>query len=285
MRGKMKRYIWGIIKDAFAFAFFVIGGAWTALEIIEVIPFKQEIIDAVEGASFVILLIVGIAGWIGKLIYSFCQMFFQTYPKGDKTIRIRIGNILDRTNGNIIVGVNEQLITSPGELGPSSIHMQLTRHPGWRSYLEEIFEEQKEKVARGDAENCFFQKFLGDQHIIFLPMSNLHDQQVVTTTTNMVSDRLEKLFSNQGQLRIKNQTVYCPLLGTGEAGIHLSKEETIKMIVRIFIRCCENMTSDSADKIKHLEIVVYWKDIGEINWMSLNQELKFIICNCDKCAR
>lgn len=66
--------------------------------------------------------------------------------------------------------------------------------------------------------------------------------------------------------------------------MHLTKEETIKMIVRVFTVCCENMTSDSVDKIKRLEIIVRPRDLGEISWITLKRELAFIVSNCGRCV-
>lgn len=279
----MKKHIdWGILKSSAAFAFAAIGTAWTALEIIGIVPFSESFLNWIKESSFAILVIVGIVCGIGKLICSVYRVFFHTYHSEDKTIRIRVGDILERRGGNIIVGVNEQLITAPAEIGPSSIHRQLTRTGGPRSDAEQIFREQRMKPA-GERER-FFQGDVEDKHIIFLPMSSLEGKQVVTTTLKMVSEKLADLFCNQGRLQVVNQTVFCPLLGTGEAGMHLSKEDTIKMIVRIFLQSCGKMTDDSVDKIKHLEIIVHSKDFREIDWTRLNQELDFMIRNCGSCV-
>lgn len=279
----MKKYTgWGILKSSIAFAFTTIGSAWTALEIAGIVPFPESFLNWIEEAAFEILIFAGALGGIGKFGNLVYRIFFQTYHSDDKTICIRVGDILKKCDGSIIVGVNEQLNTAPDEIGLSSIHRQLVRNEKALASMEQIFERQRAKPAK--ERRGFFQGDVEHKHMIFLPMSSLRENQVVTTKTSLVSKGLTDLFRNQGRLRIENQTVFCPLLGTGEAGMHLSREETIKMIVRIYLQCCGKMTSESADKIKHLEIIVYPKDFGEIDWVRLKQELAFMISNCGSCV-
>src|SRR5699024_108585 len=98
-----------------------------------------------------------------------------------------------------------------------------------------------------------------------------------------MSQSIRELFSRQSELQIQNSTVFCPLLGTGEAGINLSKDEVITMIIGMFIDCCRRRTQEESDRIKRLNIVVYWKDFWKINWSELNRSLHICVEECRNC--
>lgn len=189
------------------------------MEILDVVPIPQPILDAIKDHSFWILAFVGAAVGIGRLIYSIWEIFFEKFQIGDKTIHIRIGNILKKTGGNIMIGVNEQLITDPAVIGPSSIHRQLLdMYPGQKSHVEAIFQKQGKKGQKNSAENSFFQGKVGGKPIIFLPMSDINEQRVVTTKAKKSVGNLLSCSAIRGgcRLKIKRCSVRCWELGRPE---------------------------------------------------------------------
>lgn len=280
-----KGHLWSMAKSVLATAFAAIGGVWSALEIIQVCPLSQEVLNKINGWAFTILIIAGIVGFLSRIIYLICQIFtprFNIGETGETSIRIHIGNILNQTKGTVIIGINKEYITDPDTIAASSIHKQLLdRYPSRRETIAEVFRKHKESREHDPAKPAFFEERVGRNHVIFLPMSTLSAPHVAYTSLETVREALHGLFSAQKDFSVSEETVFCPLLGTGEAGMNLSREDTVRMIVRTFIICCNK--SDLNNKIKHLTITIHPKDCWKINWITLNRDLAVIVDNCGKC--
>lgn len=274
------RFWWKILFQICMFACSILGSIWSAIQILDEFCGKYHFWMRWSNCIW-ILIVPSVIGGFMRAIYLLKNNFFPTYKLSDKTIRVRIGDILDKSKGNIIVGINAQLETDEQLIAPSSIHAQLLKEKDTNQReLEKVFEKHKKSE---DFTEGFFQETIGGKKVIFLIMSCLSAPGVAYTSVELVKEKLYSLFSHQQKLHIENNTVFCPLLGTGETGIYLSKEDAVLMIVKIFLRHCKVMDQNSTDKIKHLQIIVCKKDSLNIDWIRLNMKLKGMIEKCNQC--
>lgn len=280
-----KSYVWSIVKPVGMSVFAAIGAAWSVLEIIPVCPLPQKLLDSIKNGQFIILVIVGLVVAVYRGYNVIRQFFFPHFninETGEASIRICRGNILNQTKGTVIVGINEEYETAPEKIGPSSIHKQLLeKYDSQKKTITDAFLSHKTVRDLDPARPAFFEERIGENHIIFLPMSTLNPTHAAETTLEKVREALYGLFSAQGNISVRDETVFCPLLGTGEAGMSLSREDTVRMIVRTFIICFRK--TDLNSKIKHLTVTVRPEDYWKINWAALNRDLAFIIDNCGGC--
>ena len=232
---------WKLLYKVLACSCSIIGAIWTAKEISTGLFPGISILNAVFG-DIRTFIYPAVLGGIARMLYLLHCEIFPTYKFDDKIIRVRIGNILKKKKGNIIIGSNEQLKTSAEEIGSQSIHKQLLeKKAGNQAEIEKIFAKYKNSAH---SKSGFFQGEVGGKAIIFLVMSTLDQPQIATTTKRKMSQSIRELFSRQSELQIQNSTVFCPLLGTGEAGINLSKDEVITMIIGMFIDSCRQRTHE-----------------------------------------
>lgn len=78
--------------------------------------------------------------------------------------------------------------------------------------------------------------------------------------------------------------MYFPVLGTEAGGLRPSKQDVIKLIIDSYLNFQKNSKEESISKIKIMKVVVYWKDIFEINWIELKQWLENQKNYCSNCS-
>ncbi|MCC8027276.1 MAG: DUF6430 domain-containing protein [Clostridium sp.] len=274
----MRKYIVNYFVRILVFSYTVIGLMWFIIEILEhFLP--QWAVTLYLTGHIAALIVPGLAGGFLKACQIVKDEILLTYSLRGKKIRIRYGNILNKTDGTILIGVNNQLTTDWGRVVPESIHRQLMDRFG-NQEIEKIFKRQREAGGQGRG---YFQGNVGNLDIVFLKMSDLEEDGGVHTTIEMLSAALEELFHHQESLTIKNDKIYIPLLGLGKTGASMECNDGVKLIVRKFLQFQAKADGNSADKIKNLEIVIYKDKIRNIDWLKLKLDLDIYFNGCLTC--
>ncbi len=254
--------VWDLVKMGFA----VIGSIWTVMEIFERYFPEWEFVE--YGKSHIGVMIIPavlvVAGMCVRLLY---QERVITFTIKGVQVKIQAGDMLHKKKGLTVVGVNRQLNTKREQIGETSIHKAVLDRYG-QEKLDRAFERGSRQVGAG---RLFFQEKLEDWEFLFLCMSDLDENAAASTTEELMKKALDDLFSNQQMLRVPKGRVYLPILGTGEGGFCLGKEETIQFMIERLWNFQRQVSGSSTVKIKKVQIVVYWKDCHEINWKQLKE--------------
>lgn len=271
-------YFLTIIAEAIKAFCVAVGAVWSVFEFLSYyFPDNQKIQEVTGNIGWI--LIPALLFGVYKVSRTLKMTFYPTYRIGNKTIKIRVKNILKCKKGTIVAGVNEQLKTSKEEIGETSIHYQLVHMNEER--IREIFETHKQS---SNVSQRFFQGKVDDLDIIFLKMSDLPHEQKATTSAAKLEESFYELFHHQEKLTVKSKTLYCPLLGKGAASAPVSYNDVVKMMIRNFLAFQKSMNGESTDRIETLVIVVYRKDFKKIDYVSLHRDLKNMIANCYGCT-
>ena len=270
-----------ILYQAVKMFWIIIGGIWTSIEILKTVWPTNQLISRNSTNIWILLAPALLISFIYGIYLTYSK-FSLVYKFDDKILRIKVGKILKQKNGNIVIGINEQLENSKSQMGTQSIHMQLlNENPKNEQQLKKAFDEFCKKNP--EKHEGFFQADIGEKKCIFLIMSTITQPRAVRTSSRWIDKELTSLLNGQESLSIRDHRVYIPLLGTGEAGVEITKDQMILLIVRAFLKSCINSSNDHTDKIKQVNIIVYYKDAGEINWFELEKRIKILLDGCRKC--
>lgn len=94
---------------------------------------------------------------------------------------------------------------------------------------------------------------------------------------------LYRLFHQRADLKIREKTLYCPLLGKGAAASSLDYNTVIELIIVKFLVFQQARDSSSTDRIEKLVIVVRFNDFAKIDHMRLHKEINTMISKCCGC--
>lgn len=273
-------FIWKIFKQIILYVFSMIGTVWSIMEIFTGIFPELSFLSELAANKWSYIVPAAVSGFF-RMGYLLINEVFTVHKFSDWSISVKPGNILKKANGNIIIGVNSDLKTTEDVIAPSSIHMQLLKEkPENAETLKNIFESHRQSSS---SDRLFFQGEVNGKGIIFLVMSDLIDAKIACTTVKQVEGALQELFEHQNALHIIDGTVYCPLLGTGQAGVSLTLQEAVLLIVKNYLKHCGCLSEDDTDKIKRLNIIVNVKQIFKIDWIALNEEIGLMIKQCKAC--
>lgn len=255
-------------KNIVVAGFGTIGAMWTLMEIMKnYFPNSYTVTNNKD--NILILVIPALFSMVCKFIYI---LKFELRIKSkikDFKIVVKFGNILNCKDGVIIVGVNNQLSTEKDKIAKGSIHRQMVDKYGQDKMLQ-IFIEGKQK---NENNMKYFQKEISGKDFVFLPMSDIDDSGAVSTKTSTVKIALDNLFVNQKNLIVPNNNILIPIIGTGAGGLQPSKQDVIKIIIDSFLSFQKRSDEEVSSKIKTMNVVVYWKDIFEIDWVELSKWL------------
>lgn len=267
-----------------------IGAAWSALDIME--NFLLQLED-VQLKKDIILFVAGCAAVLCLIHYIYLLLFF-TCDLGiaDTSIKIRYGNILKKKNGTVVIGINQELKTDKNEIGRNSIHYQIV-DANLVPNIKELFKKEKNRLEKNENGNQIAPmgtsfSWNGDnKHYLFLVMSRLLRDQTPQATREDIQTAIKTLFNQQETLDIEKGNLYIPLVGTGEAGVRISRNESIKMIVSEYIASHAREDQKNPNHIKVLEIVIYWRDILKYgvltDFIHTQNEIRKMIELCGQC--
>lgn len=256
-------------------AFSAIGVFWTGMEI-----WEHYFPDSAEPVSGNVWIMIGIALATASITFVKKMKPKVVHTIYGKKIVVKPGNIIREKDGAIVVGVNNQMETRMESLAENSIHQQLVRKYGQRKF-DRIFSQEK---SAAEGSYPFFGGAIGKKRFVFLRMSDV-EEGVASTTKQQLGRALELLFANQREIDILNHKAYFPVLGTGGGGIGLSKQEMIKFEIEAFLDFQRHKNDMSIDRIQRLIIIVYWKDMNQIDWKELDTWLGTYKCYCAECER
>ena len=259
-----------------------IGTMWTLLEICESL-YAGSISDSVQKC----LLLLSAVFWpLLLLIYENC---FFSCPVGHScTLRIRLGSILRKKRGAILVNINNELLEHGVQFKSESLHGRLLHGKDRRHIFFSIVSEREKFQALKTAPPIghHFDVFTSKQHFLFLVASRLNRFRVPETTPGDLLTALHTLFSEQSSLHIGSRTLYTPVIGTTSCGINISYDEAIESIAREYIICCEDKDPNSPNRIQTLEIVIPWKDRIRIrNWSETCSNIRTMTQLCGSCLQ
>lgn len=240
-----------------------------------------------------------IASYVFFCIRSACNFFFMRFPimspESDKSISVRIGNILGMNDGTILIAINNDLIYDPKKIGSDSLHNQLIKKYGY-NWMKSIIDEEKQKpksfVGNKYPYGYSFtataphpkNKFLFNrkqQEFLFLVTSELQRDGVPTTSPKIIYESLNKLFADSNSFRLKNNRLYVPLIGTGFSALPYSRQLIAELIAFCFI----NNIKDMGGTVQHLAITFRPHTLDRINLVSLKENISAFIHNCKKCPK
>ncbi len=282
---KILQMFFGIAKQYLGALLTALGVAWTVFEVFD----HWKINPLPEKCQLPIFLAVIFVTLICYALCDIWQVFFFSCKIGSSCkIRIRIGNILKKKNGTILIGINNELDTNPRRIGDGSIHEQLISKQKDNSLLNEFEKERKQIESLAEMGHSFPWQD-GQQSYLFLVMSSLTQAHVPKARSSDLLTAMRKLFDSQDSLVIQSRTLYVPVIGTGEAAVRLSHADVIKLIAREYIISEARSTPENPQRIQTLEIVVYGKDFFNIGfiaeWHSLCQDIRTMAEQCSACIR
>lgn len=266
------------VKDLAIAGFTGIGLMWTFIEIMEKyfanLPIVKENKD-----NLLVLLIPALFLVLYRLVYILLIESKVKCEIRDLKIIVRVGDILKCKRGVIVIGVNNQLNTDEDKIAKNSLHSKMIGKYG-QDKMKEVFSKGKKKVNN---DIRYFQDEINGKSYLFLAMSDINDFGAVSTKGSTVRIALDSLFFNQENLIALNNNIFIPLIGTGAGGLQPSKQEVIKMIIESFLIFQKDSDEEVSSKIKSINIVVYWKDVFQIDWIELRQWLKNQKTYCLNC--
>lgn len=226
--------------------------------------------------NVITILIPAIIMMICKLIHILVKEFRIKCSFDSTKIIIEIGNLLNKKNGTILVGVNNQFKTKKSEIVKGSIHSQVVERYGERK-MGKIFEYAQEKSEP------YIEAELGGKEFVFLCMSDITNDGAASSTEEQVKTAVKWLFENQRVIKVDKNVLYMPLLGTGGGGLNLSLQDTVKLIVEQYLAFMKQSDSESISKIDTLHIVVCLKDANKIEWDDLRKWIEHKRNYCYNC--
>ena len=254
------------VLDVLKMGLAVIGMIWTVIEIGEWYFPNWKVVIYCQ-SHIRVMVIPAVVVMAGMCVWKWYQEKIITFPIGKVKVKIQAGDILHKEKGVTVVGINRQLNTKLDQIGEASIHRAVLDLYG-QAQLDRAFEKGKETVGAG---RLFFQEKLDGREFLFLCMSDLKGNSAASTTKELIQRALDDLFYNQDILRVPKGRVYFPILGTGESGSSMGKEETIQFMIERLWKFQRQVSEVSTVKIKEVEIVIYRKDFHDINWNQLKE--------------
>ena len=104
-----------------------------------------------------------------------------------------------------------------------------------------------------------------------------------SVTKNQLLGAIHQFFNNQLNIEIVNGTLYCPVIGTGAGGNNMNQKDVICEIVRQFVLLKKNASVEVVDRIKDLIIVIWWKNLHNVDWNEIVTAVDAIIEVCGNC--
>ena len=264
--------------------FIILGGWWTLIQIL-----NNQHIDVPPVIA---------APWNVLYVTIFCTIAIYFLPlfsvlrmhNSDRELCIRPGNILRKRNSSIVIGINDTLSCDLNDIGEHSIHHQLLKLDV-DDKIKQCFNDQKtsdkqtaasEQNASGETKKWKYGYLFTcdvsrkNQSFVFLVMSSLHKPGTVLTNPRDLQKSITQLFQSENDYVIKRGHLVIPLIGTGSAGVEMTKHDVIKMIACTY---CSRTPGD-CHGITRLTIKIQWRDYLKMNIHSIIKELKWIAENC-----
>lgn len=273
--------IWKTVKTFVAF----IGSVWG---VIEIFGNFSSTIKNLQSNGYVIVGSSCIATLVIMIIHIFKYFYFRKQiPGTDASVCVKMGDITKERKGSCLVGINNKLETRNNFVGRNSLHAKIIKKHGEENVKMEFnrardglnIDERTGRYCFGDSFSCKLDK----NDYVFLVMSEMLIDAHPSVTKAQLLETIHKFFSNQLGLEIVNSTLYCPVIGTGAGGNSMNQKDVICEMVRQFVLLKKNSSVEVVDRIRDLVIVIWWKNLQDIDWNEIVSEVNGIIEVCGNC--
>ncbi len=277
----MIKYLLKAIRKAVEKGFSMLGAVWTVMEVVGWCFPEWWFVAFYNENSFIVIL-PGILSALYTLYVELrCKIECEIRAK---KVVICVGNLLNKKDGTVVIGINQELETNKDKVAENSIHWQMIQKYG-QDKMDAVFKVEREKRGK----KCFFKARLDGRDYLFLCMSALKDG-VASTNLQMLHTAVRDIFVKAEATPIRNHRIYFPVLGTGAGGLRIAhgegsndKTEAVKRIIKWFFDFELHAADAVQNRIDEIKIVVYWKDIRKIKWEELNLWLKRYKDYCIDC--
>lgn len=260
-------------------SFGAVGAWWSLLQGMELI--HTEVVPWLRSPLVGLCLFVAVA--LATLFFSLFGLLWRIVrlKNSNRTLRVRVGDILKTRDSSILIGVNDALTCQRKQIGFHSIHRQLLNIDN-EDRVETAFEDERKKPENANLIKfpygyTFCTELHGDQaHYIFLVMSTIEEHQVIDTTPADLRIAINTFFANAKHLPVKNGGVTLPMIGAGSADVEMEEESIIKMIACAFI----THKPKGCKQIRNLTVKVRLRDLKRINLARLERDLRWMAGNC-----
>ncbi len=257
-----------IMKTGFG----ILGGWWTVIELLNYQSISVP--QFIKTPWCVLCIAIALTS-----VYYLLPLFKVIHVKeSDCELCVRPGNILKKKNATIVVGINDILSCDRTIIGENSIHYQLMQKKYSRQVEDRLNEArlslngQKAKYGTVFSVNAAnYNKFF-----IFLVMSNISKPGIIDTKAEDLCRAITDLFKQESSLTIKNNKLFIPIIGTGPAGVGITKYNMIKAIACAY---CLHRSRDGHN-ITRLTIKIRWKDYLNLDIVSIIRDLQWMAKNC-----
>ena len=215
---------------------------------------------------------------------------FQCKFHGNRIIKIRFGNIMKQKNGTVLVPINDKLFSRrPGGRIPGSLHDQLATDPRYGEAITKAIVQESRRMAAGDDQYApighRFSVVTRDRKFDYLFFVSAHFEKTNVSSSSYAAVRqgLRQLFSRQAGFGVRNNTLYMPVVGAGNAG--LCYEDAIRMIAQEYILGCAHGKEDAPVRIQTLVIMLRPRDVFRraLDILTLCDEIETMVKVCGSC--
>jgi hypothetical protein len=256
-------------------------GTWCT--VLQVLPLMKITPPAFMHNIAMLLLVV----FFAILVYSFYLLFREIRKDyrirdSEKSICIRIGNILRVRKASILIGVNDELTCTDNRIGENSIHRKLMRSKNGKN-IELLFEQAKKTMQIGEKNRAPYgyafanSPETGEKDYIFLVMSTIYADNNIRTSPENLAKAIRGFFDMENELTVKNGCVHMPIIGSGPAGVSLTMEQIIRLIACEYVN---HSLTEPSHQITRLAIQIRWKDIHRVNIMEIVKAIAWMTENC-----
>lgn len=272
--GKMK-VLFGLIKSGVETFVSVSGALWLVCELIQVILEKEA-----SPISVKTILLISLVSGLGHATWFCYKCLFRSHTilEGNIRIKVRIGDISKVKKCSILVGTNDTCNYNLKEIGPNSIQAQIQKkRPKLLYKIKGEFDKKRGKIMEYGS---VIQVKSGNQQCFhFLVMSTLKSGHNVNTSKSELIHAINRYFFQVKDLEIINGTLAVPLIGTGAAGVLMSKQEVAQILAQSFIVCQKNECTN----VKEMIIQISWRDLKNIDLIALNDVICWMTKQCNIC--
>ena len=276
--GKNWKYDWHNLKDIFVKD---LGRIWLPITI---------------STSYFPQTLEWVSSWILISILALLTLWrcrpvrFVKYKLKDRDIwiEIRIGDIFD-VQGSLVIGTNSTFETSvsDGTIAPDSLQGQCTKkYYDKEEHLDHdlkmALRDQKENVVNDNDKKTQYSIGTvakiqsGNSRILyFVVITDINENQIAHGSREGVVESLGRLWHFIGE-RGEMEPLAVPVLGTGRARIHVTREDMIKYIISSFTAACSENEKKFCEK---LTIVVSRNDYHEYE-IDLQELGNYLRCHC-----
>ena len=275
----MKKIIWAMLVE-------LMGCMGTFLTLADIHEYFSD--TKIEIGLFRLFICCSVFVLVVNFVWK--TLAFQCKFHGNRIIKIRFGNIMKQKHGTVLVPINDKLFARrPGGAIPGSLHDQLIADPRYGDSITKaiIQQAQQQKVTDGQyapiGHHFSVATRDGKYDYLFFVSAHFEKENVSSSSYTSVRQGLRQLFREQAGFAVRNNTLYMPAIGAGNAG--LCYEDAIRMIAQEYILGCAHGKEDTPVRVQTLVIMLRPRDVFRraLDIMALCDEIETMVKVCGSC--